>query len=199
MPIIKYNKVLQRVFKKIVFRVDDIVNEGIPQAYAKKVLHLLSKTGRIKRIERGKYTTSDDPVAVAAHITHPCYISLWTAMSIRRITTQIPFAVEVVTSRKRFKRKIEFEGVPIIFYTVSPKMMFGYENVIWKENVRIAVAKPEKVIIDALYLGKIPFDELKEAVRVSDVKILKEYSKLTGDEKIVQTVKRLIEKKKRRG
>lgn len=198
MPVIKYNEILKKVFKKPVFQVTDLVYEGVPQPYSKKVLHLLAKTGKIKRIERGKYTTFDDPLVVAAHITQPCYISLWSAMSIRGLTTQIPFAIEVVTSRKRFKRKIEFLGTPILFYTINPKMMFGYENRIWKENIRIAVAKPEKIIIDAIYLRAIPIEELNEVLKVSEVELLRRYAKLSIDEKIIQSVNKLIRKRIKR-
>ena len=88
MPLIKYKKALERVLRKPVFTPQDLHNERIPKNYSKKLLHLLAKQGRIRRIERGKYTCLDDPVAVAAHMTKPCYLSLWTAMSIRNLTTQ---------------------------------------------------------------------------------------------------------------
>src|SRR3989338_9779614 len=141
MPLIKYKKALERVLRKPVFTPQDLHNERIPKNYSKKLLHLLAKQGRIRRIERGKYTCLDDPVAVAAHMTKPCYLSLWTAMSIRNLTTQIPFAVEVMTSRRRFNKELNFLGTNIMFHTIEPRIMFGYENIIWKENIRIAVAK----------------------------------------------------------
>lgn len=198
MPIIKYKKALENVFRKPVFSPKDMHDEGLPKNYSKKLLCMLAKSGRIKRIERGKYTCLDDPVAVAAHITKPSYLSLWTAMSIRNLTTQIPFAVEVVTSRKRFKERIEFEGTPIIFHTVNPRMMFGYENIIWKENIRIPVANQEKIVIDAIYVGKIPEEETLQIIKASDVSLLKRYAKLTGKEKITDKIEELIKKCSRR-
>ena len=192
MPIIKYKEALARVFKKPVFNPGDMHNEGIPKNYSKKLLCILAKTGRINRIERGKYTCLDDPVAVGAHITEPCYLSFWTAMSIRKLTTQIPFAVEVVTSRKRFKKKINFLGTTIIFHTVNPRMMFGYDNIIWKENIRIAIANPEKIIIDAVSMSNIPEEEILQIIKVSDVSLLRRYVELTGNENIIERVKELI-------
>ncbi len=192
MPVIKYKTVLERALKKPVFTLKDLHDEGVPKNYSKKLLHVLAKSGRIIHIERGKYTNLDDPTAVAAYITQPCYLSLWTAMSIRNLTTQIPFGIEVVTSRKRFKRKIDFEGTTIVFHTVKPRMMFGYENIVWKENIRIPVANREKIVIDCIYLGNIPEEEILQIIKDSDIPLLKRYAKLTGNEKIVDKLKRLI-------
>jgi len=113
-------------------------------------------------------------------------------MSIRKLTTQIPFAVEVVTSRKRFKKKINFLGTTIIFHTVNPRMMFGYDNIIWKENIRIAIANPEKIIIDAVSMSNIPEEEILQIIKVSDVSLLRRYVELTGNENIIERVKELI-------
>lgn len=142
MPIIKYKHLIQKAIKKPVFGVSDLTNQHIPQNYAKKILHILSKEEKISRIEQGKYTTLDDTYIVATHLTEPCYLSMWLALSIHKLTTQIPFSLEIVTIRKRFNRKIIFKNTPIIFYTVQPEMMYGYENMVWKEDTRIPVAKP---------------------------------------------------------
>ena len=101
MPVIKYKHIIEKLCKKPVFSLRDAHDEGLPKGYAKKLLHSMAKQGRIKRIEKGKYTCLDDPIAVAGNITQPCYLSLWTAMRIRNITTQVPFSIDVMTSRKR--------------------------------------------------------------------------------------------------
>ena len=192
MPVIKYKKIMEKMFKKPVFLIEDLHNENIPKNYSKKLLHILAKTGKIKQIERGKYTCLDDPVAIASHITQPCYLSLWTALSIRGLTDQIPFTVEVFTSRKRFKKTINFLGTKIIFHSVSPKMMFGYENIVWKDNIRIAIAKREKIIIDAIYIGGVPREDIIQLIRASDASLLKKYSKLTGNKKLIKKVNKMI-------
>jgi predicted transcriptional regulator of viral defense system len=192
MPKIKYKAVLERVFRKPVFRPEDMHNEGMPKNYSKKLLHVLARTERIKRIERGKYTCLDDSIAVAAHITEPCYLSLWTAMSIRNLTDQIPFAIEVLTPRKRFKKKINFLGTPIIFHNISTNLMFGYENIIWKESVRIPVANPEKIVIDAVCIGGIPINEILQIIKHADITLLKKYAKLTGNRKTENKIKEMI-------
>ena len=192
MPAIKYKEALGRVMKKPVFGTEDLHHEKIPKNYSKKLLHVLAKSGKIRSIEKGKYTCLDDPIAVAAYITRPSYISLWTAMSIRNLTDQAPFAIEVVTSRRRFRSRIEFSGTPIIFHTVSPKLVFGYENIIWKGNIRVPVANNEKIIIDAVYTGGIPEEEIMPILKISDISMLRKYAKLTGDKHVEHKIEGMI-------
>ena len=192
MPLIKYRSSLDHIMKKPVFGTTDLHNEGIPQNYSKKLLHGLCRTRRIKRIERGKYTCLDDPIAVAAHITTPCYLSLWTAMSIRGLTDQNPFSVEVFTSRKRFRSRIDFGGTKIIFHLVKPRMMFGFENIVWKESIRIPVARTEKIIIDGI--GRLPEEEILQMLKVCDSGLLKKYAKLSGSIKMARRIRELTGK-----
>ncbi len=197
MPVIKYRETLKHIMRKPVFTTTDLHNKGIKKNYAKKLLFMLARSGKIKRIERGKYTCLNDIIAVAAHITEPCYLTLWTAMSIRRLTTQIPFAVEVATSRKRFTKKIIFQNTPIMFYTINPRMMFGYENIIW-DGIRIPVAKPEKIIIDAIHIGRMPEEEIFKLIKNADYSVLKKYAKLSGNELITNKIKELIKCSRRK-
>ena len=73
-------------------------------------------------------------------------------------------------------------------------MMFGYENLVWKENHRITLAKPEKIIIDALYLRAIPSEELEDVINSVDKELLLTYAKLTGNSGIINTIKELIKR-----
>lgn len=191
MPVIKHQEALERVFRKPVFSPKDLQNEGMAKNYSKKLLCLLARSGRIHRVERGKYTRLDDPVAVAAYITVPCYLSLWTAMSIRNLTTQIPFAVEVITSRRRFRNRINFAGTPIIFHTVNPRMLFGYE-IIMRENTRIPVARPEKIVIDAVHISNIPEEEVLQVIKRSNLPVLRRYAKLTGNKTVMDKIEEMI-------
>ena len=193
MPRIVYSKQLQETLKRPVFGVKDLVELGMPPGYARLRLHHMHVSGRIQRVERGKYTTSDNPVLVATHLTEPCYLSLWSALSARGLTTQVPFSVQVVTSRKRFARRLRFAGSEIRFHHVRPGLMFGYEHVPFGDGWRIPMAKVEKVVIDAVYLGEIPLGELGEAVEAADADLLREYSELTGNRRVISAVRGLLE------
>ena len=192
MPRIVYSKQTRAALDRPVFGVKDLAELGVPQGYARLRLHKMHASGRIHRIERGKYTTSDDPVLVATHLTEPCYLSLWSALSARGLTTQIPFAVQVVTSRQRFSRRLSFEGSELRFYHVRPGLMFGYEHVPYGDGWRVPMARVEKVVIDAIYLGEIPTGELGEAVGSADPALLREYAKLTGNRRVISAVRGLI-------
>ncbi len=194
MPVVKYKSVMEELMEKPVFTPQDLRDRGIPSNYAKKLLHTLAKSGKITRIERGKYTSLNDVVAVAGHITEPCYLTLWTAMNIRNLTTQIPFSVEIATSRRRFNEKISFQDTPILFYTVPPRMMFGYEYIIWQEEIRVPVATPEKIVIDSLYFGKILEEEVLDIVNDTDKKRLRTYATLTKKQDIIDKTMELIER-----
>lgn len=191
-PITLYSKHIADILKKPVFGVKNLAERGVPAAYARQRLHQMYASGSIFRVERGKYTASDNAVLVATHVTEPCYLSLWSAMSARGLTTQIPFSVQVVTSRKRFARKLHFSGSEIRYYHVRPGMMFGYENVPFGDGWRIPLARVEKIIIDAIYTREIPLGELGGAMESVDAKLLKEYSELTGNRRVMTAVKELL-------
>ena len=192
MPRTVYSKQIAAVMKMPVFGVKDLTGRGVPPAYARQRLHPMSVSERITRIERGKYTATGDAVLVASHVTQPCYLSLWSALNYRGLTDQIPFSVQVVTSRKRFARRLSFAGSEIRFYCVRPGMMFGYEQVPYGEGHRIPIAKAEKTIIDAIYLNGIPLEDLDKAVNSADEALLTEYSKLTGNRRVIAAVKELL-------
>ncbi|MCD6522801.1 MAG: hypothetical protein J7K68_03550 [Candidatus Diapherotrites archaeon] len=191
MPIVKYKKAEEEVLKKPVFTLKDFVDLGVPYGYAKKRLHILVKGKKVLRIERDKYTIYEDPLIVAPYLTEPSYISLWSAMRIRNLTDQIPFGVEVITSRRRYKTKIIFKGTPVFFHVVKPSMMYGYEY-IPREDVRIPVARPEKIVIDAIYLKKIPIEELSDVLEASDKKLLMEYATLSRSKEVRKEVKKCL-------
>ncbi|MBA3046072.1 MAG: hypothetical protein KKH41_09060 [Candidatus Thermoplasmatota archaeon] len=193
MPTTKYSEAQQSVFGMPVFGVGDLVQRGVPRNYAKKYLHEKYKAGKILRIERDKYTCADDLMAVASSITYPSYLSLWAAMSIRGMTTQIPFAIQVMTSRKRFNRNIEFDGTRLNFYTLRSEMMFGYEYIPWNDGVRIPVARPEKILIDAIYFNAIQLDEFDESREDIDAGLLMDYAELTGNARVINAVVRWLD------
>jgi len=175
MPRIKYQDVLEAVKKQSVFGVDDLVQRGVPRDYAKTLLYRLNKKGDIARVEQNKYTTLEDPLLVAPSLTHPCYLSLWTALRLQNITQQSPFTVEVVTSRSRYNNELEFNGTKINFYKVKPELMFGYSYQV-HGNSRIPLASAEKAVIDGLYLGVIPVEEVRDIISELEEDQLRDYA-----------------------
>ena len=90
----------------------------------------------------------------------------------------------------------------LLFYLFKGDILTSHKNIliwaghlfhiiIWKENIRIAVAKTEKIIIDAMQIGGIPEDEIRKMIKVCDKSLLEKYAKLTGDEQIIKKIKGL--------
>ncbi len=179
---------MEDVKDKPVFGVDDLVKRGVPRDYAKTLLYRLNKRGEISRIERNKYTTRDNPMTIAPYLTHPSYLSLWTSLRFHNMTQQSPFTIEVVTSRPRYNRKIDFKGTKIQFYEVKPKIMFGYAYQIYEKD-RIPIASPEKALVDGIYLNAIPMEEVEAIISDLDEKKVKDYAARVGGK-----VKNKIEK-----
>lgn len=179
MPTLKYQKIVEDVKDKPVFGVGDLVKKGVSRDYAKTLLYRLNKRNDISRIERNKYTTRDNPMLIAPYLTHPSYLSLWTSLRFHNVTQQSPFAVEVVTSRPRYNRELDFEETKIRFYGVKPKIMFGYAYEVY-ENERVPIASPEKALVDGIYLDAIPLEELKAVTSDLDEKKLKDYASRAG-------------------
>ncbi|KXB07956.1 hypothetical protein AKJ56_02080 [candidate division MSBL1 archaeon SCGC-AAA382N08] len=179
MPALKYRENVEDVKDKPVFGVDDLVKRGVPRDYAKTLLYRLNKRDEISRIERNKYTARENPMAVAPYLTHPSYLSLWTSLRFHNVTQQSPFTVEVVTSRSRYNREIDFKGTKIRFYEVKPKMMFGYAYEVYEKD-RIPIASPEKALVDGMYLNVIPMEEVEAVVSGLDEKKLEDYAARAG-------------------
>lgn len=179
MPVHKYREILEDVKGKPVFGVEDLRKRGVPGDYAKTLLYRLKERDEVRRVERGKYTTIENPLLVAPFLTTPSYLSLWTALRFHDLTQQSPFGIEVVSSRSRYNRKIEFNGTEIRFHEVKPAMMFGYSYEA-HENVRVPVANQEKAVIDGIYLDLIPREEVRDIVSELDWERLRNYAARAG-------------------
>ncbi|MEK6857162.1 MAG: hypothetical protein AABX39_01090, partial [Nanoarchaeota archaeon] len=108
----------------------------------------------IYEIEKGKYTLEKDPFLVSSRIVWPSYISGWTAINYYHLTDQVPFTIQVITSRKRKKRIINYGHAKIEFSTVKPSFLTGFQKVIYDQH-EIFIAEKEKALIDALATRKI--------------------------------------------
>ena len=140
---------------------------GLGDPYLKVSLNRLVKSGRILRVERGKYALTDNPYLVASNLIYPSYVSFLSAFAYRGLTSQIIREIQVVSSRR--KRGLEFSGFRIVFIKFSPVRVFGFvrEEL---EGKYLFVAEVEKAVIDSLYLPKYcPISEVLGVVREADV------------------------------
>jgi len=143
-------------------KVGDVIEK--PRAYAYVVLRRLKKEGLVYEIEKNKYSTHADPLIVASHLVWPSYLSCWTALRFHGLTEQLPAAIQVVTTRSRKNRVINFGGSRVEFIKVKPKFFFGFEKLAYG-GFEIFVATPEKALVDCALFKKTSFSTVIEAVK----------------------------------
>jgi predicted transcriptional regulator of viral defense system len=178
-PIIRFNEIARRVKSK---------------EYAKLLVYRLIKSGRLARITKGLYSTSDDIFSIASNIYFPSYVSGISASYRYGLTEAIPITVSTVTTKKH--KTIEYENYRIEF--VKSNEVWGYHKE-GSNNEIIFIADLEKLFIDAfLYPGQLGnFEEIKnvfENAKNIDVEKLKAYLKKLKSNKIYRQVGYMLEK-----
>ena len=148
-----------------VFTIRDLAN-----LLNKKMDYVYLQTYRWKKkkliyeIEKGKYTMEEDPFLVASWIVWPSYISGWAAIHYYHFTEQLPFTIQVITSRKRNKKILNYGNAKIELNTIKPSFLKGYKRVIYQQK-DIFIAEKEKAFIDALATRKMSLVEGIEIIK----------------------------------
>ena len=165
--------------------------------YAKLVLYRLKNDKLIFEIEKNKYTVNKDPNIVASNIIWPCYISFWSALRYYNITEQLPHIINVITTRTRKKKEINFRGTKIIFTKIKPKYFFGYRKERY-HDFNIFIADKEKALIDSALFKKISFSEICSTVKGSiddiDKDLLVSYLIKIGNKALIKRFGFLLDK-----
>ncbi len=133
------------------------------EKYLRLFIHRLKQKKKIIFIEKNKYTLCKDQYVVASNILWPCYISGWAALRYYNLTEQLPNMIEIVTSKKRRKRELLFQGMKLKFITTTPRLMFGFVKYIRNEK-EVYVAEPEKALVDAALFKMISFSEISDII-----------------------------------
>lgn len=154
----------------------DITGKG--KQYANLILFRLKKTGEITMLERDKYTMHKDTLIIATHMSWPSYISGWAALQYHHLTEQLPFCVEVITTRARKRRMPEFSFGRIRFIKTSSKNMSGYKKEQY-QGFEIFVAEKEKAIADCYAFNLVSESELREIIERHrnelDLRLIRKY------------------------
>lgn len=134
--------------------------------YSKVFLHRLAGRRAIHRLGRGFYTVHDDPVVWATHVWYPSYISLWHAFSHHGVTTQLPATIEVMAGRSGSLGNVEF---------IRTRELWGY-SAVTHGDFRIFMADLEKAVLDAVWTGRVPADDIVAAMKKCDAGKLERYA-----------------------
>lgn len=164
---------LQRINKRVFTTYDVAKLMGKPSAYASLVL---SKTRRARRIERGKYFLEGaDPYEIASNIIYPSYVSLQAGLQYYDLIDQSVIRYSVIAPKRH--RTVEIGGLAVEFIKAKKGMLFGYVN-----RANAYVVSPEKLFVDCLYFGNVPFSTVREAFgeavkrKIIDVGLLQKYA-----------------------
>lgn len=168
------SKLLEQLQKYPLFNLTTIARKiNVKGNYLKLLVHRLIQRKEILTIEKNKYTLCKDPWIVASHIVWPSYITGWAALRHHNLTEQLPNTIEVITSSKRKKRELLFQGMKIKIITTTPALMFGF-NKLSKEEKEIFVAEPEKALLDAALFKSMSFSEISEVLKYYFTRFRKE-------------------------
>lgn len=154
-----------------VFTVKDVsglLNKS--REYASLQVYRWKKRKLIHEIEKGKYTLEEDPFAIASWIIWPSYISGWAALQYYHLTEQLPFTIQVISSRRRKKRVLHHGKARMEFSTVKPNFFTGFQRVMYQQR-EIFIAEKEKALIDALVTRKMSLAESLEIIKNNKRKI----------------------------
>jgi len=162
---------------------------GTKDSVTRVLLSRLSGTGRIERLEKGKYMIIPlgaekgkytlHEFVLGSMLVHPYAIAYWSALHHHGLTDQIPSTVFVQTTGRTKRLEREMAGVRYRVVRISGRKFFG-EMHEWLEGTQVNITDPEKTIIDCLdkvrYSGDLVDVGLAIGTKKLDVERLKEYA-----------------------
>lgn len=164
------------------------------------------KKDLIVKLRNGHYAfpeyleVPDSPLYIANRIYRPSYISLHSALAFYGIIPEAVVQVTSVTSLKTVEFKNRFGTFS--YKSMQPALMFGYDQKPFIKTITMLVAKPEKALLDLLYL--YPFynsqNEMK-ALRFDEdimhelinLKTLNDYTERIKSKALAKRVKIMVE------
>jgi predicted transcriptional regulator of viral defense system len=165
------------------------------------------KSGRVLRLGKGVYSLAEpyrkikpDNFTIANKLKSHSYISLQSALSwYGMIPEFVPATMSVTTNRAGV---IENELGRFEYRHISHKLFFGYQNVELPAGQQAFIARPEKALLDLIYLtagGETK--EYLEELRLQNLEklnndILDEYAERSGSLKLqraVLNIKEIVE------
>jgi len=133
---------------------------NLSRVKASKRLSQWAKQGLLKRVGPGTYLPVplellesprilEDGWILVPELFLPGYVGGWTAAEHHGLTEQLFRETVVITSKSFRSKKQTIDGSRFLLKLVTPKKIFGTENV-WSGQTKIPVSDIEKTIIDML-------------------------------------------------
>ncbi|MCL4398626.1 hypothetical protein M1137_02445 [Candidatus Parvarchaeota archaeon] len=178
--------------KKVFSLAELAVLTGLNQRSASVLLNRMAKKQLVYKIERGKFSLTDDPFILASNVIYPAYLSFSSAFYVYGLLEQVIDKIYVATSRKTKNRN--FNGTEVIFVKIPEKLMFGFKKTAYAGGI-IAIAEKEKAFVDSLaYTRYVRINFLNSIIGEMDKKLLEEYADMAKIEAVRRRLGFLLEK-----
>ena len=173
----KYLKKIEALFEKspvVPFsNINRIVQQTNKTDYAKQIVHLLIKKGKIKRITKGYYTRFDE-IGLSVLCFQPSYLGLHSALSFHGLWEQETIPV-IVTSRTVRQGIRKCMGANILIRRSCKAYIFGYEYVN-DSGYYLPYSDIEKTFIDFfVFREKLSPETMQQFERKINLKKLQRY------------------------
>jgi predicted transcriptional regulator of viral defense system len=198
----KFEKLLEIVGRDPIFSSSMLAPESVDPADLGRQLSRWVKSGKLIQLRRGFYTLSEQyrkmpvhPFAAANILKRASYVSLQSALEHYDL---IPEYVPSVTSVTTGRPGTYSTPIGNFIYRHIKKVLFaGYSLVDVGSKQEAFVARPEKALLDILYLtphSDTPsyLDELRlQNTDILDVELLSDLAGVSGSRKLIRAVARV--------
>jgi len=155
----KYEELLEIVGRDALFETGLLMAGVVDPAALQRQLSRWVKAGRLVKLRRGLYsvasphrTTTPDPFVVSNRLVRPSYVSLESALHYHELIPDVPFAVTAVTTGRTGVH--DTPRGRFVFHHIRTDRLWGAQEIKSAVGQRGAwVARPEKALIDLLYLN----------------------------------------------
>ncbi len=150
----QYHELKEKLKDFAVFTLADI--RKIEANFYRARLNEWQSKGYIKKLRRGYYLFSDEPLSeealflIANRLYEPSYVSLEMAFSRYGLIPESVYAVTSVTSKKA--SSFETPIATFSYRQMKPGLLFGYRLESFR-NQKYKIAEMEKAVLDYLYIN----------------------------------------------
>lgn len=166
MPVSRKEQVLALIRRMGVLRPRDLVEEGIPRIYLRR----LYAEGVLDNPERGLYVLADAEVSEHQSLLEACkrvpqgVVCLLSALQFHELTTQAPFEVWLAIAPRARRPKVLNPPLRVVRFS-GPALTSNIEEHLIR-GVTVKVYSPAKTVADCFkYRNKIGLDAALEALR----------------------------------
>ncbi len=129
--------------------------------YASLLIHNLTKRQEVRRLTRGWYTSSYDPI-VSVFAFRPAYLGLQQALTLRGLWDQETNVVVVTPLRIRPGARQILQST-VVMHRIKPDHFFGFDYMRYGD-LYVPVSDAEKTLIDLVYFNESPGNDVIKEV-----------------------------------